>query len=672
MKIPFLFNLLLFLLPLTFLPLTSELFEFNKIILVYIFTTIICAVWAQESFSKKKFVFRKTALDLPIIIFLGSQILSTFFSIDTRTSVLGYYGRFHGGLVSYVCYSLLYWAFVSNVKKTQAINLLKTLTISSAIVSIYAALEHFGFSPSCLIINGETGVGCFLQDVQNRVFGTFGQPNWLAAYLVAVIPISWFNYISHPGRSETTDRIFPDKILSAFSLQNDTVYITISTLLFTTFLFTKSRSGLAGLIAAFAIFWALTLIKNGKKALGSFIIISSVFLIFLIAISTPWRDSLINRSEGGPARIASESVSGGTESGEIRRIVWRGALNLWLHYPILGTGVETFAYSYYETRPIEHNITSEWNYLYNKAHNEYLNFAATTGTLGIASYMTLILASIILLFRNRKSIFGVAIFSGYVSILVTNFFGFSTVTIAVLFFLFPAITVAMSDSAQNKILKLNFGNKLWQLATSIITIILLILTTRYWYADYLYAKGDTESIKEAIALINEPVYHDRLGNLYSETSVGAYETHEKSLAIYYASLADYELNLAILNASRNVKVVKSAASAYGDLGAIDPKYLDKSQEIYKNLTKLAPTDAAVWYQLAYTSAKQGNSEEAKKILSNAIDMKPDYKLARQLSAYLAIQDKDYDTARKQYEYILKHIAPEDERIREELDLIKNR
>ncbi|KKP99309.1 MAG: O-antigen polymerase, partial [Candidatus Levybacteria bacterium GW2011_GWB1_36_18] len=81
---------------------------------------------------------------------------------------------------------------------------------------------------------------------------------------------------------------------------------------------------------------------------------------------------------------------GGTDSGKIRLIVWRGAIDVWKNNPIFGTGVETFAYAYYKYRPIEHNLTSEWNFLYNKAHNEYLNYLATTGVFGLLSYLSFI------------------------------------------------------------------------------------------------------------------------------------------------------------------------------------------------------------------------------------------------------------------------------------------
>ena len=46
------------------------------------------------------------------------------------------------------------------------------------------------------------------------------------------------------------------------------------------------------------------------------------------------------------AEIGPALESGGTESGQIRTIVWKGALEIFKHYPLLGTGPETFAFAY--------------------------------------------------------------------------------------------------------------------------------------------------------------------------------------------------------------------------------------------------------------------------------------------------------------------------------------
>ena len=110
------FYLLFFLVPLALTGDTSELFEFNKLWLTFIITVVIGAAWFSKMIIKKEFRVQRTPLDIPIGLFLISQIASTIFSMDTHVSLWGYYSRFNGGLFSIFSYVFLYYAFVSNLK----------------------------------------------------------------------------------------------------------------------------------------------------------------------------------------------------------------------------------------------------------------------------------------------------------------------------------------------------------------------------------------------------------------------------------------------------------------------------------------------------------------------------------------------------------------------------
>jgi O-antigen ligase len=372
------------------------------------------------------------------LVFFGSQLASTILSIDPLTSWLGYYSRFNGGLVSVICYTLLYWAFVSNIDSKRAMKLVYVTLISGALVAFYGVLEHFGIDKKI-----------WVQDVQSRVFSTLGQPNWLAAWLIALIPVTW-SLILKTGIKLKSYKFW--------------IYFSLSILLFWAMIFTKSRSGYLGFAIASVIFWGLTAWQNRREIKTLFLPLilvgAGIFVICLIS-GTEWtpslKDLIKKPSAASQAQKAAQAgatalETGGTESSTIRRIVWTGAIQVWLHYPIFGTGVETFAYSYYLYRPAEHNLTSEWDFIYNKAHNEYLNFAANSGTAGILSYLALVGFTIYLFFKkgkpdNRDSFetgnLKFALLAGYVSILVTNFFGFSVVPIQLEFFLFPAIAATI-------------------------------------------------------------------------------------------------------------------------------------------------------------------------------------------------------------------------------------
>lgn len=407
------------------------------------FTALIVSAWAIQSIRIKKFIFKRTILNIPLIIYLSIYLVSSLLSIDPRTSWLGYYGRFNGGLVSQICYALLYWAFVSNLNKNNVLRIMNYALAGTATASILAIGEKFGIFTTCGLMGFNYTESCWVQDVQNRVFGTLGQPNWLAATIVSLIPLTWYFAIINYQLSI-------HKQLSKFQFSIPKIFwFLVSALFFVTLLFTKSRSGLLAFGIEAIIFWGFVFWQSKLKFFKEFLIIVIISSVLFFIFSS---DLAISHQ---PLTIPSTPIleTGGTESGTIRKYVWLGAWEVFKHYPILGTGPETFAFSFPMYKPVAHNLTSEWDFIYNKAHNEFLNLLANVGLLGFLSFMSIIIFSLLQItnyskysnFRNYLGQLGkldqleIGLLSGYVAILVTNFFGFSVIPVSLLFFLFPAI-----------------------------------------------------------------------------------------------------------------------------------------------------------------------------------------------------------------------------------------
>lgn len=677
---------LFFLLPLTFFPSSSELFEFNKMFLVYIVVTLVIALWSIDMVRQGKFIFKRTLLDAPILFFLTSQFFSTLFSIDIHTSLLGYYSRWNGGLISLVSYSVLYWAFVTYMNDQSLKKIVKAVLVSSTVVSVWGVLEHFGRSPSCLLITGSFDVNCWIQDVALRVFATFGQPNWLAAWLVAVLPISWF-YLSTSDSIKKTTTLY---------------YGGLSLLFFVTLLFTKSRSGFLAFILAFVVFWSASIYpfiktktKNIPQNLWLVPTIHTMSLLIVIALlGTPFTPSFpdkflseVKTTEQSEAIQGPALETGGTESGVIRKIVWEGALNVWQQYPIFGSGVETFAYSYYQGRPLAHNMTSEWNFLYNKAHNEYLNYLATTGIVGLGSYLALIGATVLLFIRPTKGhdlsrielLLRAALLSSYLSILVTNFFGFSVVATNLLLFMLPAFYMSSQKDSDSEVKKSSnlLPNKALLLVITLFTFFTLYKVTTYWYADYMYADAisarNQENYNDAFNKIaislslnpNEAIYHDFLAQTLASVAVGIFPD-DPVAAQKYAEASLEELEKTRELAPHNVKLLKSEINTLSDLSDIDDKHLLTTRSRLTDLRRLAPTDPSPIYQLGLTYAKLGMTSEAIDELNAVLLMKPDYKIARRLIAFLYREQKNTEKSREHLEYILKYISPNDVDVQKEL------
>lgn len=630
---------------------------------VYIFTSLIVAVWIIRMIKERKIIFKRTALDIPLFIYLASQFISTIISIDPRTSVFGYYSRFNGGLLSTISFSLLYWAFVSNIKRVNLKLIIYSLLVSVSLVAIYGILEHFGGSFSCLIITHKFNDDCWMQDVRTRVFATMGQPNWLAAMLISLIPLTWYYAIN------------PEKIRRIAVEKQRIIWVVVSILFFLCILFTKSRSGLLGLTAAYIIFWVFNFRKNFKL----FVIVNALLLLAVLAFGTPFTPSVSNFLQKKQVEVKADTSEGGTESGAIREIVWKGAIGVFKHYPVFGSGVETFGYSYWQYRPIEHNNTSEWDFLYNKAHNEYLNFLANTGVVGFISYIIFISASIYVL---RKS---PALLAGFVSILITNFFGFSVVMVSLLTFMFPALAVVISNKESKEKESENNLNFNQKVGIGIIVIacgFVLLSIGKYWYADYIYQTGKleyqlsrySESVRDSRVASdispNEALYHDNLSRIYAQLTLSFIEQKDATSASKLATYAVNESDLAFSLSPRNISLRRDRIVILSQLAEFSPSYTDEAIRFTNDTIPLAPTDPKLLVYLGKIYANSNKLDDAITAFQKAIDLKPDYIDPRYFLGIVYKAKKDFKNAKIQFEYILTHLSANNEDVKKQLQDIK--
>ncbi len=705
-SIHILFYLLFFLTPIIFYPKTSELFEFNKIVYVYLTTILITTLWTikniYSSRSLKDFLNKyrqRTLLDLPLLLLISVTILTTLSSIDIRTSVFGYYSRFNGGLLSIIAFSLLFWAFIHNMRTKQTLKTLFILLTSGFIVSVVAIAERLGYYPTCVFtqafqesssLSQALTTNCWFQNVQARVFATLGQPNWLAAWIVAIIPLTWIFMF---------DKI-KIRLWSRSTSINKYIWVILSALFFAVLLFTKSRSGLLGFTSAFVVFWTIAFIKFRSdhkfvksKMITPLTIITSSFLLISFVFGTSWTQGLIREDMTASARRQR------SETPEIRKIVWIGAISILKENVLLGTGPETFAYSYPKYRPQEHNLTFEWEYIYNKAHNEYLNYAANMGIVGLTAYLILV-GSTLYLFINfirndeklpkiessksplvafelsetSHSLVSIGLLAGYISLLVTNFFGFSVVLTTLLFFAYPAIAISLLKEKEQKETSVGLIKLAFIIVISSIGIYLLNSLANYWKADYLYTSsvaqskiGDLDTAREEISMAlklskSEPIFWSELSSVSTRQAVSLTEKGDMDLAKILAESSVEEGQFALLLSPSNPTLIKKQSSNLIQLSGIDGKYLEKARDTLERATISSPTDAKLLYNLALAQIRTDQRDKAQSTLEKAIALKANYIDARYAHALLQKDKGEIVPALKEARYILDTLDSSDTKI----------
>ncbi len=684
------FYLLFFFVPIIWLPVTSELFEFNKMILTYLLTVVVLAAWLLKSLSDKRFQLTRTALDIPIALFLVANILSTIFSLDPHTSLFGYYGRWHGGLLSTISYIVLYYALVSHFDRKQILYYLATLFTSGLIVSIYAVLQH----PNPIfrqVVDGKTilhGIDYdyWAVDVEDRVFSTFGQPNWLAAALaMLLLPL--------------VSLLFILKKYWQLAL----VFVSVG-VYYLAFTFTYSRGGLIGLLVGALTFVVLfpvykpTLFERikakiplvdiwqtlGKIKLYLLPIAVLILLIFtinqffgnaiarrgveVISLTKATQDDSENPSPPPPHQTQLEAD--GQETAKIRTIVWTGAINIFRHYPILGSGVETFGYSYYLFRPAEHNYTGEWDFLYNKAHNEYLNYLSTTGALGFLSYIIFIVSFELLAIKTiiksnftDQRLLSIGLLAGFNANLVQNFFGFSVVTTGILFFSYPAMFFVISNTLGKTFvyelkkhpvfLQKSFYQNLAIVACLILTFLGLASVLSMWAADYIYnrstSSGTYESsirnLRVATKLFpGEPKYTSELSSNLAGLAVTLESSDEKTKK-YIAEARDL-INKAVADHPNDTALWIDKRAIDFNLSKIDESQKLELLRTAEKLKELAPTDASIQYDVALVYLYLEKNSDAIVQLEKVVNLKNDYPEAVLMLARTYIKVKENEKAIK--------------------------
>ena len=489
---------LIFLIPLWFayfFP-TFYMFEFNKFLVFRLFLGVLLFFTTWRLFISKKDIWEKLILGfhnkifsyfiIPGILLAGLYFLLPF-SIDPMQSFFGSMER-QQGLFSYTLYFL--WAFlmflnlwlfddknnlISRVKR-----ILNVITFSSLLVAVYGILQIFGIDfiawPEPPYLTG-------------RALSTFGQPNFLASFLLLTIPIGC--YLAHVSK----------KFLVKFFY-----YLIVATQLICLF-FTSSRGGLIAFFVMLLIFTAHLFLTSSFSKKIKIAVILGVFLSFIFSILAV--EYII------PGRLKS-SLDFSRGSLAARVYFFQASANAILQKPITGYGLENSANIFIKYYERDWALFGDVSANTDRAHNIILDIMITSGFIGLVLfslwyYYYFRLAWKQSLNKENQFLF-LAIFLGALAYFISLFFSFTIVAGEVYFWLFFILIAVVSsgneklESIENKDKKVKFLLKIkWVLFFSII-VVTSWQTVKSWQflkADYYLNEmqksiNDMDFIKAAV------------------------------------------------------------------------------------------------------------------------------------------------------------------------------
>ena len=128
------------LVPIFYLPITSEFFEFNKLALITVSVILMLFLWVAKMLMNKKVLVTKSSLDFPIFAMLATGLLATIFSLHKTSSLFGSQGRWFPSLFALLVMGTLYYLIASNTNLVKTIRTaIYAVLISTTVSTIVAA-----------------------------------------------------------------------------------------------------------------------------------------------------------------------------------------------------------------------------------------------------------------------------------------------------------------------------------------------------------------------------------------------------------------------------------------------------------------------------------------------------------------------------------------------------
>lgn len=462
---------IIFFIPLSFaifLP-NFSVFELNKQVLFRILTLILSLlVFARIVFFNefKMFfsIFKKYCAWLtPVIIIL---VLSTVLSVDIRNSLYGNY--FHRiGLVEYLYFfllfiSLLFFLVSSGEKRSKKINTIIIISlVSSFLVSLYGVIQIFGLDP---LVWNEQAVNT------GRITSTLGQPNFLASYLLLLIPLSIYSIVKFKS---FIARIFFSLTLG---LQLVALFFTASRGAWLAFVF------VGVFLSLFIIFTKSNYLKNSRKRIVVFL------LILIIAVTTLLSNSYFVNRVSSLTDTSSGSVA-------LRIMYWQASFDAIKEKPLLGYGLENQRIALHNYYSADWGVYSDVGTIPYHAHNIILDIILSIGIVGLLAMLLLtwIIFKRFLHIAIEKSgndkLLVICIFLSLISLFVSLLFSFNIITTLVVSSILLAVVFSFNhEEIYPSVLSISFARIILVLIAFMLISFGVLYNTNKLIADHYFLK----------------------------------------------------------------------------------------------------------------------------------------------------------------------------------------
>lgn len=396
----------------------TDAIEFSKQSLLIPVVAIALVAWIGKALAERKLVLTRHWMHLVVGLFGLGYLLSAAFSQDRMLSFFGAPGQVAWSFATVLAFLALYFVVVNQVRTTEKLyDLLFVYLGGSLVVAIFGLLQISGVH-----ILG----GVFSSNAINTVGTAFS----LAAYLVVPLLLS-AGLAFHGCRNNVCllgskgpmgiaarVMVWATGILSLVYIFLVDYWLTWAILL-------------VGTVVMVAVAYARTKKVSNPLRLaipGVLIVVSALLLAFKAPIA------MNIASEVSPSAMASFEIS-------------KQALR---DHAIFGTGPGTWIYDYAKYRVQLVNLSPFWNVRFDRGYSTFLTLLATTGIVGVALWLILILSLLVKAVtqltkeKDDDAWYAYLVtFTGFVALIFTSFFAHLNIAHAFAFWLLMSLLTAL-------------------------------------------------------------------------------------------------------------------------------------------------------------------------------------------------------------------------------------
>jgi tetratricopeptide (TPR) repeat protein len=627
-SIEMLFIALVFLAPVIFDRRVGIVFSLTKVTAIRLVMIAILTVWAVKLMLKQQHRFIRTPLDYPVLAYLLCATAATLTSVHVITSFMGFYGRYEG-LSTLYCYGLLFYVATNFIRtKEQILRVMYTVIIAGICMSVYGVIQRMGLDPYAW-----GGVVTW-----QRIIGTIGQPNFLAAYVDMAFIIGLALLLNMKDfiwdKKNSWNSIYDLSVRSALVFSLFLIYVCV--------LYTQSRGGFLGLFGGAALFFTLAnrklSISKWKELSALVILVGIVTLITSLNPETsPFARAAYEASKLEDSQLKESPII--TYSASLSRLeTWKSGYKIIADRPVFGIGQEVLKMVFPRFETNKFRFYEGFHVKQDRCHNEVCDMAVTRGIVTLFVYVW-ILGTFFYLgtkiikgdYDPELKLYTASFMGASAAYLIQNQFSFGVVAITTFLWIMIGMTasVYIKDNEQVKAGHVDMSDVPWLVlaGTILVAMILVYLSLIQFRADMHFKNGK--------GLAEMKNFEYAIKEYETSLRISPYEggtwTHYAIATLNYGQVTG---NVGLINKSVDLFAIANKIDPYNAdnfyiagranliLSMSDNSLLDKILKQEQDSIKIDPYYAECYQMVGYIYERQGKLKEAYNMYEKAVEINP--------------------------------------------------